>query len=103
MKLRNDNERRAYIENPANWEQVGMLNNLIRLMKLTYKEHEWFAIDIWQSGTTFDSQKWKTVPSKEWRRLNRYKITEDHALSYGMSVSQIADEIKTIDKEERSK
>ena len=103
MVLSNDKKRREFIENPANWEQVGMLNNLIRLMKLTYKEHEWFAIDIWRSGTTFDFQKREHVPSKEWRRLNRYKITEDHALSYGMSVSQIADEIKTIDKEERSK
>lgn len=103
MVLSNDKKRREFIEDPANWEQVGMLNNLIRLMKLTYKEHEWFAIDIWQSGTTFDFQKRKTVPSREWRRLNRYKITEDHALSYGMSVSQIADEIKAIDKEEKKK
>ena len=72
MVLSNDKKRREFIENPANWEQVGMLNNLIRLMKLTYKEHEWFAIDIWQSGTTFDFQKRKTgVPGVR----KRLKIT----------------------------
>lgn len=101
--MKNDKERREFIDNPNNWELVGMLNNIIRLMKLTYKDHEWFAVDIWQEDTTFDYKLKKHVPEKQWRRMNRYKITENHAFSYGMSVTDIMNEIKAIDRKERNK
>lgn len=103
MNLSNDKKRREFVQNDENWELVGELNGLVREKMLTYKGTEWYAVEVRQEGATFDYKLKKHVLEKEWRRMNRYKITENHAFSYGVSVTEIMNEIKAIDKKERAK
>lgn len=100
--LTNDKKRRDYVNNPANWEQVSEMNGLVVLKRLEYKKLEWFAVDIWQTTTHWDYKKKEVSETAGWRRLGMFKLDKDRrVLSYGMSATEIADEIKTYDKEER--
>ena len=102
--LRNDKERREYIADPKNWETVGTLNNLIRMRTLTYKSETWYTIEIMQMFQHYNLKTRAMEWVSEWRRLGIYQINVDHrAFTYGVSVTEIINRIKEIDKEERAK
>ena len=104
MNLTNDKKRRAYIEDPKNWEPLPSADNFVRVSKMLYKEHMWLHIELWQTINSFDSDLRKSVPTTGWQDRGYYKINEHtHALDYQMSISNIVDEIKEIDKKEKEK
>ena len=104
MTLSNDKKRREYIANPANWEALPSADNFVRVSKMLYKEHMWFHIELWQTQNHWDPDQHKLVPGTGWQDRGYYKINgHTHALDEAMSVTQIVDELKAIDKEERNK
>ena len=104
QKLRNDKERRDYIQNQANWETVGTLNNLIRMRTLTYKSETWYTLEIMQMFQHYNIKAGAMEWVSEWRRLGIYQLNVDHrAFTYGVSVTEIINRIKEIDKEEKQK
>ena len=104
MKLKNDKERREFVYDPANWEQVGSdINGLVRLTRLEYKGHEWFGIEIRHVCLTFDSHL-NHITKKEWHQIAIYELdTENRGLACQWSRSQVAAQLKQIDKEEKAK
>ena len=104
QKLRNDKERREFVNDSSNWELVGELNNLIRLKALTYKTDIWYTLEIMQMFQHYNIKAGAMEWVSEWRRLGIYQLNIDHrAFTYGVSVTEIINRIKEIDKEERAK
>ena len=103
MKLKNDKERREFVYNSDNWEVIGELNSLVRLTRLEYKGREWFGIDIRSEYDTFDPD-FNRIVTKRWTQIAIYQLdTETRAFSIPWSRSQVAAQLKQIDKEEKSK
>lgn len=95
--MKSDRERKEFVDNPKNWEPLGETNG-IRLTELTYKGHHWYRIEIWQ--VTLDGFKF----SPAWVPVHIYKMNEElHAYAYSMTASDVAKEIKKIDREEKQK
>lgn len=100
MKLTNDKKRREFIENPDNWETVNVINGLVMLKRLEYKELEWFSIHIRQGLKHWDYRKEETVKEIEWRRTGLFQLDkDDRAFTCGISVSEMMEQIKKYDKE----
>ena len=102
--MKSDRERRAFVEDPKNWEPVGETNG-IRLTVLTYKERHWYRIEIWQIKVEgYDFEKHDHKLGRAWIPVHIYKMDETlHAYTYSMTGGDVVKEIKTIDKEEKQK
>jgi hypothetical protein len=101
MVLSNEKKRRQFIEDPANWEEIPTASNFVRMRKILYQEHLWLALDVWQSTSHYNYQKHDMVETTGWELLHYYKINkETHALTWPVSITQIIEEIKDIDKKE---
>ena len=102
--MKNDRERKEFVDNPKNWEPLGETNG-IRLTELTYKEHHWYRIEIWQvKHEGYDFEKHDHKLGRAWVPVHIYKMDEDlHAYTYSMTAGDVAKEIKEIDREEKQK
>ena len=99
--LTNDKKRREFIDNPENWETIPTADNFVRVRKLLYKEHMWLALDVWQTIEHFNYHKGEMEELTGWTQAYYYKINEKtHALTWPVSITQIVEEIKDIDKKE---
>ena len=104
MVLSNEKKRREFVENPQNWEEIPTTSNFVRMRKLLYKGHLWLALDVWQTYNHYDMDKRQMVEVTEWSLLHYYTLNEHtHALGWPVSLTQIIEDIKTIDKEEKEK
>ena len=106
--MRNDKERQAFVQNDSNWHRVGMeIMGRVRLRELEYKSHVWYRVEIYlkYEETEFLEQGGYTRVTKTgWCPIRMYVIDkETGAFADTISVTQIVNEIKTIDKEERKK
>ena len=102
MVLSNEKKRRQFIEDTANWEEIPTASNFVRMRKLLYKGHMWLALDVWQTYTNYDMNKRQMVEVTEWSLLHYYTLNEHtHALGWPVSLTQIIEDIKAIDKEEK--
>lgn len=103
--MKNDKERREFIDNPNNWEQVGEdIMGLVRMMQLTYKHKQWFKVEILQRYEHYNIKERRMEPVREWIKTGIYEIdTNSRAFTYGISPTQMINAIKEIDKEERGK
>lgn len=99
--MRNNDERRAFIENVDNWELTES-TIFTQTMKLTYKGAEWYQIRIAEWSHYFDHDALKGRYRFEWENHSRYyKLKAEHGCLEPISKSSIIEEIKTIDKKER--
>ena len=103
--MKNDKERREFIDNPNNWEQVGEpIMGLVRMTQLTYKHKQWFKVEIFQSYEHYNIKERRMEPVREWIKTGIYEIdTNSRAFTYGISPTQMINAIKEIDKEGRAK
>lgn len=103
--MKNDKERREFIDNPNNWEQVGEpIMGLVRMSQLTYKYKQWFKVEILQTYEHYNIKTGRMEPVREWIKTGIYEIdTNSRAFTYGISPTQMINAIKEIDKEERAK
>lgn len=103
--MKNDKERREFIDNPNNWEQVGEdIMGLVRMMQLTYKYKQWFKVEILQRYEHYNIKERRMETVREWIKTGIYEIdTNNRAFTYGISLTQMLNTIKEIDKEERAK
>ena len=104
VNLSNDKKRQEFLEDPKNWEVLPSADNFVRVSKLLYKGHMWFHIEIWQTYEHFDSKARMIVPTTQWVNRGYYKISKRmHALTSQMTINDIVDELKEIDKKEKEK
>lgn len=101
--MRNDRERKEYIEDEKNWTQVGDTTfGLLRLMMLTYGDAEWYKVQVFQEHQHYNCKKGDFEWVREWVTVGIYSIsTARRAFSYGWSTSRIVEAIKEADKEEK--
>ena len=104
--MRNDKERQAFVQDDSNWHRVGMeIMGRVRLRELEYKNHTWYRIEVFteHTKTTFlDHGEYIQKKVTGWQPLRMYVIDkETGAFDEPVSVTQIVNEIKEIDKEER--
>lgn len=106
--MRNDTERRAFVENDDNWEEIGAVgfvdNPLIRLSRLEYEGHEWFKVDVWETYTSgYDFENRRHSHKTGWHSARMYRFDPgSKSFNYTVSVTEIRDEIKEIDKEKKN-
>ena len=105
--MRNDKERQAFVQDANNWHRVGdEIMGRVRLRELEYKNHTWYRIEIrtcWFEAEFTDKGAGYTRHRKMgWQPLRMYVIDkETGAFDEAVSVTQIVNEIKEIDKEEK--
>lgn len=104
MKLRNDNERRAYLDDPKNWNVINQMPG-VRLLEFEYKGFLLYRLELWQtwrSGYDFENHKHKEETG--WREVFTYTLREDtHAYSYPVSTGEIIRKLKELDKGRETK
>lgn len=105
--MRNDKERQAFVQDANNWHRVGVeIMGRVRLRELEYKNHTWYRIEVmtqWFETEFTDAGAGYTRHRKMgWQPLRMYVIDKaTGAFADTVSVTQIVNEIKEIDKEER--
>ena len=99
--MRNDKERMQFVKDDANWHRVGVdIMGKVRLRELEYKDHFWYRIEILEHYF----ENYKRVDKVAWRPLRMFALDKDtRAFEDTVSPSQIVEQIKEIDKEERKK
>lgn len=103
--MRNDKERMEFVKDDANWHRVGVdIMGKVRLRELEYKDHFWYRIEILMHG--FDTEwlgtEMKRTKKVEWQPIRMYVLDKDtRAFEDTISPTQIVDQIKEIDKQER--
>ena len=98
--MRNDTERKAFVEADKNWQMLKEIPDVLQLQSLIYKGHEWIRLRIYQVQNRFDYEKRQPYQVADWTTIRWLKWNSDlGGLSESMSVSQILREIKEIDRE----
>jgi len=104
MRLKNDRERRDFVNDPKNWETIGDIKGLVQMRMLRYKGLIWYATFIRQVHQRWDRDIHGHIYEADWTRLGIYQINTEHrAFTYGISPTEIIQAIKEADKEERGK
>ena len=106
--MKNDKERQAFVQDDSNWHRVGSdIMGKVRLRELEYKSHFWYRIEILEhyfENEFFSGSDYKRVDKVNWRPLRMFVLDkETRAFEETVSVTQIVNAIKEIDKEERGK
>lgn len=103
--MRNDKERKAYIDDSSNWSVVGEYGGrsndhpgAVRISRLSYGGESWYKVEIMQEFTQFSYVRSNLETVRGWRALGTYGQSEDGAV-FGehVSVTQILNAIKEID------
>lgn len=98
--MRNDTERKAFVETDKNWQTLKEIPDVLQLQSLIYKGHEWIRLRIYQVQLRFDYEKCEPYKVTDWSTVRWLKLDKNlGGFSESMSVSQILREIKEIDKE----
>jgi hypothetical protein len=101
--MKNDKERKAYVENPANWRLISSLNDKIRIVHLTYHDKAWYRIQIMKEQNYYDHAAGDFKKRIEWVTLETCLFDPERGV-FGehWSATNIVDSIKTIDRESKS-
>lgn len=101
LSLTNEKKRREFVNNSDNWEIVGEMNSLVRLTRLEYKGKEWYGIEIRSGHDVYDAEI-RRLFKKDWLQIAIYQLdTDNRCFTYPWSRSQVATQLKLIDKEEK--
>lgn len=100
--MRNDKERKEFVDDDRNWAIVDSTNNmLIRMRMLVYHELRWFKVEVIHVAEWYDVKRGKVVKEPKWFQIGMY---DDHAsgvLGEHVSVTQIVNRIKDYDREHK--
>lgn len=100
--MKNDKERKAFVDDDRNWAIVDSTNNmLIRMKMLEYGDMKWCRVDAFRQTERYDVRHRKLVTKKDWTTLDMYAFDELKGLGEHVSVTQIVNRIKDYDKEHR--
>ena len=102
--MKNDKERRDYINNPENWILAFGSGNIenIRTMVLTYKDERWARLEVYREYESFDFEKLETVKKKGWVETALYAVSKDGEIGEPISKTQIMNRMKELDRKERT-
>ena len=101
--MRNDKERMEFVKDDSNWHRVGQdIMGKVRLRELEYKDHFWYRIEILMHGFKWIGTEMKRTKKVEWQPIRMYVLDKNtRAFEDTISPTQIVEQIKEIDKEEK--
>lgn len=100
--MRNDKERREFVDDDQNWAIVDSTNNmLIRMKMLTYHELRWFKVEAIHFAEWYDHKRGKTVKAPKWFQIGMYDDHVAGVLGEHVSVTQIVNRIKDYDRKRK--
>lgn len=101
--MKNQNERMEFVRDPKNWKFESAMPG-IKLDSLHYKGATWYKLSIWMTFDGFDYEKRVETVKTEWQEIRMFKQNPDTlAFTRPMSATEIANEIKEIDKKGEAK
>lgn len=100
--MRNDKERRAFVEDSLNWTVVGeYFGNHpggIRISVLRYGGECWYKLELMKEYSQYNYAKSRLETKRGYQMLRIYEPTEDgEVFGESVSVTQILNAIKEID------
>lgn len=104
--MKNDKERQEFVLDDNNWHRVGSdIMGKVRLRELEYKDHFWYRIEILTDYYEAEFPAFGGIIRHKkvgWRPTQMYVIDkETRAFADTVSKTQIVEEIKKIDREEK--
>ena len=100
--MKNDKERKAFVEDERNWRIVDSTNNMmIRMKMLTYRELWWFKVEAIHIAEWYDVKRGQFVKEPKWFQIGMYDGTTSGVLGEHVSVTQIVNRLKDYDRERR--
>ncbi len=103
MRLRNDNDRKQFVNDLNNWKMVSQMPG-VRITCLEYEEAAWYRLEIWRTYTVFDYKLHEHKEVMDWYPIVIYTMRNDnHSFGDPISESQIVRKIKEMDKERKNK
>lgn len=98
-RLRNDDERRAYIEDAGNWVTI-YETDVIRIEKLEYKNLEWHRFSFWKRIGEYDYQRHKFGFAPGWADLLKLEFDADaRVYRDSASTTKMMMQMKECDRE----
>ena len=96
--MKHEAERKAFVNNPGNWQFIDQIGNVLRLVRLQYKDAEWFKVETNEQVTLFNYETDKQYQTVEWVQLYMFKYSKDKECFIDrVSTTQIVNEIKALD------
>lgn len=100
--MKNDKERKAYIEDANNWHLANQIGTLVRVERLEYKGEFWARIQVREEMNVYNWENHKAYKKIEWHTLRMYKTgcdAEDNLyFAETQSTTQILNAMKAADK-----
>lgn len=102
--MKNDKERKAYIEDANNWHLANQIGTLVRVERLEYKGKFWARIQVREELYAYDWENNKSYTTIKWHTLHMYKTGCDAEgnlyFAETQSTTQILNAMKAADKNE---
>lgn len=100
--MRNDKERKAFVEDSVNWSVVGEYFGShpggFRISVLRYGGENWYKVELMREFQMFNYAKSRLETRRGWYGNHMYEASEDGAvLGESVSITQIVNAIKEID------
>jgi len=100
--MKNDKERKAFVEDERNWAIVDSTNNMmIRMKMLVYHELRWFKVEAIHFAEWYDVKRGQVVKEPKWFQIGMYDDHVSGVLGEHVSVTQIVNRIKDYDREHK--
>ena len=98
--MKNDKERKAFVDNPDNWEVTNTLSDKVRIVRLSYQGKEWYRIQILKNDNYYDYDSRELKKRIDWVTLETCPFSSELGV-FGdhWSNTNIVDAIKTLDRE----
>lgn len=100
--MKNDKERRAFVEDSLNWTVVGEYFGHhpggVRISVLEYGGESWYKVELMRETTIYDHKKGRIENVRGWHGYHIYEPTADgEVFGEPVSITQIVGVIKEID------
>ena len=98
--MKNDKERKSFVDDPDNWEVTTALSDQIRIVRLKYQDKKWYRIQILKEQSYYDHAARDLKKRVEWVTLETCLFDPERGV-FGehWSATNIVDSIKAIDRE----
>jgi len=102
MPMKNNEERRQFVEDISNWE-LSESTIWTQTLKLTYEGHEWYQIRVLEYGHHYNYKEGRPYDGASWENHQHYYRQHKDVGLEPVNKTQIIDEIKLIDKKLKEK
>lgn len=99
--LKNNIQRKEWIENLKNNYRVILENELVKVLKSKHLDDESsiIVIQVYTQNRGYDLNTHKTINVKHWITIGRYILLKDDKALHERSISELVDHMRSIKKD----